>query len=639
MVIANPILKQVETFNNWKNEIIRDIARYRAWLRDNLIYDQSLDQQLQSIQGQLRHQGLSFAFVGEFSRGKTELINALLFSKFGQRVLPSTVGRTTMCPTEFIYDAKEPPFLKLLPIETRQETHPLKQLKKYEDRWQFIPIDLNDVASLQRVFSEISETKKVTTEEAELLGFDCQYLERSSDDNVYIPAWRHALVNFDHPILRKGIRILDTPGLNALGCEPDLTFSLLPECQAIIFILNIDSGVSATDMQIWRDHVEPLRHNRCVNLFAALNKVDLLWDDVAGPATTEQWINKIKTLTANQLNIGEEHIFTLSAKQALHARIKNDESLLKKSNIESFELLLLDKLIEQIEGNLRRDAISKTIHLLGNTKSTLQTQLNNLEREKVQLTDILEDDLSKMKALAKDAKHQQVDFQKKIILLKSSKKKLSGNLNTLLAPINPDHFAIYFESAKRNFKESWSSVGINNAIEHFFACLDNDLNNLDIEVKNIFSIVQTIYDNFQLEDERQDQLKPSSLNTEIFKSKLNLLKNSATSYQKSFRSILKGQRRVTEHFINSVANEAEIIHQQANSEAKQWFNGLLTPLMQYTVEQKQQLDNKVTLFKSLAETNKTKRQRQEEINQFLVSLELQLDAINLMISSISQKRD
>ena len=43
---------------------------------------------------------LVLAFVAEFSRGKSELINAIFFADTGRRVLPATPGRTTMCPVE-----------------------------------------------------------------------------------------------------------------------------------------------------------------------------------------------------------------------------------------------------------------------------------------------------------------------------------------------------------------------------------------------------------------------------------------------------------------------------------------------------------------------------------------------------------
>ena len=47
------------------------------------------------------------AFLAEFSRGKSELINALFFSDFKERLLPSDVGRTTMCPTEIFSDPRK----------------------------------------------------------------------------------------------------------------------------------------------------------------------------------------------------------------------------------------------------------------------------------------------------------------------------------------------------------------------------------------------------------------------------------------------------------------------------------------------------------------------------------------------------
>jgi hypothetical protein len=49
--------------------------------------------------------------------------------------------------------------------------------------------------------------------------------------------------------------ILDTPGLNAIGTEPELTLSLLPNAHAVLFILAADTGVTQSDLAIWREHV------------------------------------------------------------------------------------------------------------------------------------------------------------------------------------------------------------------------------------------------------------------------------------------------------------------------------------------------------------------------------------------------
>jgi hypothetical protein len=59
---------------------------------------------------------------------------------------------------------------------------------------------------------------------------------------VEVPKWRHALINIAHPLLKQGLVILDTPGLNAIGAEPELTVNLIPQAHAVVFILAADTG-------------------------------------------------------------------------------------------------------------------------------------------------------------------------------------------------------------------------------------------------------------------------------------------------------------------------------------------------------------------------------------------------------------
>ena len=63
--------------------------------------------QLDGLRERLGQEKLVVAFVAEFSRGKSELINAIFFADAGRRILPATPGRTTMCPVELAWDADE----------------------------------------------------------------------------------------------------------------------------------------------------------------------------------------------------------------------------------------------------------------------------------------------------------------------------------------------------------------------------------------------------------------------------------------------------------------------------------------------------------------------------------------------------
>ncbi len=233
--------RQVEAFTAWKQAIAREISRYRGWLNNQGLNNREVDNRLANALKTLRFDRILLAFVGEFSRGKSELINAILGKHYGQRLLPTRIGRTTMCPTELFYDSSATgAYIKLLPIQTRGDNVPLSTYKGQLEHWVHLTINLDDPAALKKTFTEVSQTREVSLEAAAELGFQVEYLEPSlaKPGHVHIPAWRHALINIDHPLLRQGLAIIDTPGLNALGSEPELTLSLLPDAQALVFVLS-----------------------------------------------------------------------------------------------------------------------------------------------------------------------------------------------------------------------------------------------------------------------------------------------------------------------------------------------------------------------------------------------------------------
>src|SRR4030095_4789238 len=80
-------------------------------------------------------------------------------------------------------------------------------------------------------------------------------LECEGEGAVDIPCWRHAIISFPHPLLQQGLVVLDTPGLNAIGTEPELTLNQLPNAHAVLFLLAADAGVTKTDLDVWNKYL------------------------------------------------------------------------------------------------------------------------------------------------------------------------------------------------------------------------------------------------------------------------------------------------------------------------------------------------------------------------------------------------
>ncbi|MGH9576104.1 MAG: hypothetical protein ACRD3R_01620, partial [Terriglobales bacterium] len=88
----------------WRDATARALAAFRRWaLVSRLVNDQTAAR-MAHLERRLAAERLTIAFVAEFSRGKSELINALFFADLGTRLLPSGEGRTTLCPTEILHD-------------------------------------------------------------------------------------------------------------------------------------------------------------------------------------------------------------------------------------------------------------------------------------------------------------------------------------------------------------------------------------------------------------------------------------------------------------------------------------------------------------------------------------------------------
>ncbi len=270
----NTLSTQFEQYSAWRASVLQSVGEFQDWLQAQELYDAQADMRAQRIRGVLRSDKLKVAFIAEFSRGKSELINSIFFADFGRRILPSSAGRTTMCPTELMYDDSYPPSIRLLPIETRLHDASTADFRDAGSHWLSVPLDPSSPEGMLEAFRHVVETVRVPKEEAELLGL---YNDADPDaafsvdaaGTVEVSKWRHAIINFPHPMLKQGLVILDTPGLNAIGTEPELTLRLIPDAHVVVFVLAADAGVTKSDL-------EPLSIDRIGYLLA--DQLSTWWD-------------------------------------------------------------------------------------------------------------------------------------------------------------------------------------------------------------------------------------------------------------------------------------------------------------------------------------------------------------------------
>ena len=351
---------QLDQHGAWRREFALRLKLLAEWMKGQGLLDPAAEERLTRLEHQLRSDKMMVAFVAEFSRGKSELINAIFFAEYGRRIMPASAGRTTMCPTELAYDADTPPCLRLLPIETRLKPQALMEWRLVPEKWDLTELDVNNPQQLAAAFEKVAQTRIVTQDEARALGF---WNPQAPDDNlvpdaqglVEVPRWRHALINIPHPLLKQGLVILDTPGLNAIGAEPELTVGLIPQAQATLFILAADTGVTRSDLSIWREHL-PSPASGIDTRLVVLNKIDTLWDELSTPAQIASQIDRQRSTTAETLGVPLDRVLAVSAQKGLVAKVTADAALFERSCLHQIESALSDGLLR-----MRRDVLGQAM--------------------------------------------------------------------------------------------------------------------------------------------------------------------------------------------------------------------------------------------------------------------------------------
>ncbi|MEP6739611.1 MAG: dynamin family protein [Caldimonas sp.] len=429
----------LDALGGWRAALGERLDALAKFLGEHDLAHGAAGEQLVSLRDRLGNEKLVVAFVAEFSRGKSELINAIFFADTGRRILPATPGRTTMCPVELGWRGDEPASLLLLPIETRLEGLSLGEMRTQPRAWRRLELDIGNADQLAQSLVEVTRTEWVTLEQAIALGF---WDEQNLDDNpprddtgkVEVPAWRHALINYPHPLLKQGLVVLDTPGLNAIGAEPELTLSLLPSAHATVFILGADTGVTKSDLAIWRDHLGAHAPTR----FVVLNKIDALEDPLATLEQVEAQITSQQRETARTLGIATNRVFPLSARQALAARVAGDEMRLNESRLPILEAALGAQLLPQRRQVLEQVVQEGAQQIEGYVGRHIGDSRRQLAEQTLELRGLRGKNSAKVRLMLKRVDAETVEFEECTTLLQAMRSVHARMLKDMLVDLSSD---------------------------------------------------------------------------------------------------------------------------------------------------------------------------------------------------------
>jgi len=321
---------------------------------------------LEELQQRLMEGRFHLAVLGQFKRGKSTLLNALL----GDSLLPSSVLPLTAIPT-FIQAGDS------LRAEALSDDGTVSD--KYTG---------NSVGEMKVFLS------KIVTEEANpenRLGI--------SQVNVFHTA----------QLLSKGLVLIDTPGIGSTFIHnTEATLNFLPQCDAAVFLISADPPISEVELNF----LERVR-SRVPRLFFILNKVDYLSD-----REKEESVQFFKKILREKAGFDDDVlIFCVSALKGLDAIKSSDHNKWSESGMAEVEEHLGNFLAKEKAAVLRKALSSKATDILAN----VLMQINLIVRSLQMPMDELEE-----RQRTFEEKIKEVDYQKVVAgdLLTGDRKRL-----------------------------------------------------------------------------------------------------------------------------------------------------------------------------------------------------------------------
>lgn len=621
--------EQLQAYANWREQMVQAVENYQSWLDRYELSDPSENETIMNILAGLRSDKITLAFAAEFSRGKTELINAMFFSETGVRLLPSTPGRTTMCPTELFFDHEAGSYIRLLSIESRLEDMSIAEYKDSPRSWMQIDLDASSPMQMQEAFQELIAVKRVSVEDARRLGLyndDMNPADGEVPESVEIPCWRHALISFPHPLLKEGLVILDTPGLNALGTEPELTINMLPSAQAVLFVLAADTGVTKSDLDMWRNHVRGARAGRNSGLAVVMNKIDALWDDLAGDEGIERSIQMQVETTAGVLEVDEAVIFPVSAKQALLAKVKGDQELLEKSRLQSLEAFLSTDVLNGRQ-QLLTQSVSRNIGGMVNESSRIvSSRIADISRQLENFTRMGGENREMTLQLMTEARDDQSRYLTNVENFQATRRVFAVQAQQLSDSLAPGRVDEVIKRTKKQMAGSLTTLGMKGSMKSLFDELGEIVQDAMDATHETRRLVKAIYKKFH-GDYGFDEIEPPMFSVKDYQVQLKQLFDDGETFRNSASSTLMEQGLVIQKLYSSIVAQARDVFVRAHKDANNWNAAVLSPLLRQIKDHKKSIENRLDMLRKINSSKESLEGNISRLEDELRPLQIQLDEL------------
>ncbi|MCL4491148.1 MAG: dynamin family protein [Nitrospirae bacterium] len=271
----------------------------------------------EELREKVRTNTFNLVVVGQFKRGKTSFINALL----GADILPVAVVPLTSIVTIMTYG--EALRIKVLYNDGRDAEIKQENLPEYVTE-KGNPKNIKDVSEV--------------------------------------------IITYPSPYLKDGVRLIDTPGVGSIyQHNTDVAYQYLPKSDAVLFLLSVDQPMGKAELDFIKDVKEYSN-----KIFFLLNKADYLPE-----SDLKESIDFSRGVLKEAMST-DVRIFPISAKLALDGKLSASKEMLQKSLLPQFSEVLNTFLMNEKGKVLILSVANNLLRVLSQAKFELELEMKSL---------------------------------------------------------------------------------------------------------------------------------------------------------------------------------------------------------------------------------------------------------------------
>ena len=604
--------QRIAQFTEWRTKLVAAIDDFRSW--QDTYGHADIEQTLRiydMVEG-LRNDRIRLAFMGESAEDKIGIINALLFSDMPNGLLPVGAGSEFLCATEIFHDPGESPYVRVLPIDTRKNQESIANLRRSPIEWITMRLNPDSPESIAEATQSLMESRAVSIDEARSLTL--HNVERSGDA-VMIPAWRYALINIPHPMLKSGLIALYTPGAQMLASEPEVAMRIGSSAQSLLMVLGKDLATTSHD--VWKQYAQNSQAHKFVVL-----------DSSAGAdATTESNV-------AQKLELPSENVLALPIAKAVASRLAHEESSALMDGFSRLEKMHGEKLVPERQALLMSAVVKEIGPLVQSARQAVAGRFIATVKEMQDLTSTSGKNQTVAQDMLTRLENERKLYQKSVTQFNVIYSDLNARGQELLATLHDDRIEEILSYDREFIQGAWTTAGLWKSMQGLFSYFATQVQKILNYAENLHHTVDGIYQSFH-ENYGLAKLTPPPINLEKHLDAMHTHEENARSFCHDPVNIATYKDFLVKKFYDGLVEEARQQFELTRLDTEHWLRGALGPLNGQIMERQNLMLKRVESLRNMKDNMMSVQERIKQLDSQRQSLKKQGEQLDLLRNNLA----